>query len=238
MTAWGLPLPEDVVEGAAAYMCDALRLDTAYGVANHRHLIPNDKSCCVCGCSALTLSELPGELRVWEVAKREALATEYERACSRCGTRHCYSHVRTPAAIIVLLVEDTRRKPLRCLLLEQALTARLGVSCRYAKRGDGDPDLLLLRGFDHPPAGFRLAAGPPGEAPPECELLELSTELSASLSAANVERAMPPSGARRRGRLGGEVARYRTNVLSLPVFVPFHQQLDGAANGRHVFTAA
>ena len=30
MTAWGLPLPEDVVEGAAAYMCDALRLDTAY----------------------------------------------------------------------------------------------------------------------------------------------------------------------------------------------------------------
>jgi hypothetical protein len=237
MTAWGLPLPEDVVEGAAAYMCDALRLDTAYGVANHRHLIPNDKSCCVCGCSALALRELPGELRVWEVVKREVLATEYERACLRCGTRHCYSHVRTPAAGIVLLVEDTRRKPLRCLSLERALTARLGVSCRYAKRGDGDPDLLLLRGFDHPPAGFQLAPGPPGEAPPECELIELSAQLSAQLSAADVERAMPPSAARRRERLGGEVVRYRTNVLSLPVFAPFQPQSRSANKGRHVFTA-
>ena len=59
MAAWGFPLDAEVAKGTGEYMCDALRLDTPYDVTNHRHLIPNDKSCCVCGCRVLTLRELP-----------------------------------------------------------------------------------------------------------------------------------------------------------------------------------
>ena len=213
MREWGYLLSKQEAASAAEALVETLDVDVERRLSTPDALVHPESTCCVCGCSDAMQCSVVGAQSValcsLAAEARERRVTMYRKVCSECDTDHRYSCVIAHPAVVLLHIDNPKRRPVASIELARALREELGVPTRFVHRRPSGAAITLLRGFDQHPVLFGddpVLAGTP-----------TPSEWSDALLAA-LREVLPPTRPSRR------LVRYRVDVLALPAFVPHRDE--------------